>query len=339
MAQLPNSPTVLVTGSSGHLGCALVLALPAYGLTPLGIDAIPSDTTHIICDIANPQAVACVFDDNPSLRYIIHTATLHKPHVVSHTKHAFVETNIAGTLHLLEAAARRQPAIESLVFISTTSTFGSALSPKKGMPAAWITESVVPVPKNIYGATKVAAEDMCFLVHEDSALPVLVLRTSRFFPEADDDEDRRSAMGDENLKVCELTYRRVDIADVVQACVCAVKKAKEIGFAKYIISAPSPFANDAETLRKLDTDAGSVLRDTSPRSEAVFQEKQWTYLNRIDRVYDSSKAIKELGWAPEYTFDRTVERLANGHEWRSELTFKVGKRGYHAVPTGVYTLE
>lgn len=39
--------------------------------------------------------------------------------------------------------------VESFIYTSTTSTFGAALAPAAGEPAAWITEEVVPVPKNI----------------------------------------------------------------------------------------------------------------------------------------------------------------------------------------------
>jgi UDP-glucose 4-epimerase len=46
----------------------------------------------------------------------------------------------------------------AVVYTSTTSAFGEALVPAPGTPAAWITESVRPVPKNIYGVTKVANE-------------------------------------------------------------------------------------------------------------------------------------------------------------------------------------
>ena len=48
----------------------------------------------------------------------------------------------------------------SFVFTSTTSAFGRALVPPEGAPAAWITEEVAPVPRNVYGVTKTAAEDL-----------------------------------------------------------------------------------------------------------------------------------------------------------------------------------
>ncbi|KAK6225563.1 NAD dependent epimerase/dehydratase family protein [Colletotrichum tabaci] len=355
--------TVLVTGSAGHLGAALMLSLPSLGHVPLGIDILPSPTTTVVGSITDRGLIASLLARNPSIAHIVHAATLHKPHVDSHPHSAFVDTNVTGTLVLLEEAAaaaalslpRRR--IASFVFISTTSAFGGALSPRPGRPAAWIDESVVPVPKNIYGVTKCTAEDLCALAHRQSSLPVLVLRTARFFPEADDDADRRAALPDDaNLKVCELAYRRADIADVVSAVVCAMDRAADVGFGKYIISAPPPFSQPAihdddddddddrdgkvvktQLLRRLDEDAGAALREAVPGCAAVFEKLGWGFLGRLDRVYDSSKAVRELGWKPEWTFEKVVERLARGEDWRSELTHRVGKKGYHAVPTGVYT--
>ena len=73
---------------------------------------------------------------------VIHTATLHKPHVATHARQDFVDTNITGTLSLLEEA--RDAQIGTFVFTSTTSVFGRALTPSRGEPAAWITEDIVP---------------------------------------------------------------------------------------------------------------------------------------------------------------------------------------------------
>lgn len=342
-----STPDVLVTGSSGHLGHALMLSLQSYGHTPLGIDIKPSPRIDTLQgSITDRSFIRELLASRPTIQHIIHTATLHKPHIGSHTKEDFISTNITGTLILLEEATALHPQqIKSFVFLSTTSTFGSALSPKPGEPAAWIDEAVVPVPKNIYGVTKVAAEDMCRLVHTQTGMPVVVLRTSRFFPEGDDDEDRRAAMADDNLKVCELAYRRVDIADVVTACVCALRKAAagEVAWGRYVISAPTPFGRDEGTLGLLnggsgEGDVATVMEGRVPGCKKVFAQRGWNHLSRIDRVYDSLRAVKELGWEPRFTFEACVEKLSRGEDWRSELTHAVGKRGYHDVPTGVYTL-
>lgn len=329
------SRTVLVTGSSGHLGSALMLSLPSLGYDPIGIDILPSPTTTIVGSIADADFLSSLFRRH-SFHSVLHTATLHKPHVGSHSKTAFIDVNITGTTLLLEHAAASKCA--SFIFTSSTTTFGRALSPRPGDPAAWIDESVVPKPKNIYGVTKVCAEDLCELIHSQTGIPVIVLRTSRFFPEADDVEARRAAYDDQNLKINELTYRRVDIADVVSAHVCAMKSAASaVRWGKYIISAPSPFSRDEETLRMLDSDAGEAIRLAVPEYEEAYSARGWKFLDRIDRVYDSRRAIRELGWSPEYTFQRALEKISRGEEWRSDLTLQVGKKGYHAEPTGVYT--
>lgn len=341
-----SAPNVLVTGSSGHLGHALMLALQSYGYTPLGVDIKPSTRTDTLQGSITDRAfIRELLASRPAIQHIIHTATLHKPHVGSHTKEDFISTNITGTLILLEEAAARHPhQVKSFVFISTTSTFGAALSPAPGEPAAWIDEAVMPVPKNIYGATKVAAEDICRLINMQTSLPVIVLRTSRFFPEEDDDDARRAAMDGDNLKVCELAYRRVDVADVVAACVCAARKAAEgeVTWGKYIISAPTPLKRDDETLGSLNCSGGedaiaALMEICAPGCGDVLAQRGWKHLDRIDRVYDSSKAVKELGWEPEFTFQACVDKLSRGEDWRSELTHMVGKRGYHDVPTGIYT--
>src|SRR3954447_10719944 len=223
---------VLVTGSSGHLGEALRRVLP----DAVGLDILPSPYTDIVGSAADRAVVRRAVE---GVDAIVHAATLHKPHVESHSRREFVDTNVTGTLTLLEEAVAA--GVSRFVFTSTTSAFGRALVPPPGAPAAWIDEDVVPVPKNIYGATKVAAEDLCELIHRDHGLAVLVLRTSRFFPEEDDRDEVRAAHPAANAKVNELLYRRADLQDVVDAHRLALDRAPALGFGRYIISATTPF--------------------------------------------------------------------------------------------------
>ncbi|MFI4997181.1 MAG: NAD-dependent epimerase/dehydratase family protein [Hyphomicrobiales bacterium] len=174
--------TILVTGSSGHLGEAVMRRLRSEQQPALGIDIVPCAFTDAVGSICDRDFVKRRL---AGVRAVIHSATLHKPHVATHANRDFVETNIAGTLTLLEEAAEAR--VEAFVFTSTTSAFGSALTPAAGEPASWVTEDVTPVPKNIYGVTKVAAENLCELFFRRRRLPVIVLRTSRFFPETDDE--------------------------------------------------------------------------------------------------------------------------------------------------------
>lgn len=159
---------ILVTGSSGHLGEALVRSLKALDHEVIGIDLLPSPFTDHVGDIADRNFVAACMQ---GVEAVLHTATLHKPHVATHTRRQFVDTNITGTLNLLEEAVKAGTGC--FVFTSTTSTFGDMLSPAPDQPAVWITEDVVPVPKNIYGVTKTAAEDFVNFFTETTACPAL----------------------------------------------------------------------------------------------------------------------------------------------------------------------
>jgi UDP-glucose 4-epimerase len=321
---------VLVTGSSGHLGEALVRVLRERGSDVAGLDVLPSPTTTLVGNVAD-RALARVAVTGVDA--VLHTATLHKPHVGSHTRQDFVDTNVSGTLSLLEASVAA--GVSRFVFTSTTSTFGRALVPPDGAPAAWITEAVAPVPRNVYGATKVAAEDLCELVHRDHGLPVLVLRTSRFFPEGDDRDDVRATFEDANVKVNELLYRRVDLEDVAEAHLRAIERAPALGFGRYIITATTPFTPD--DLAELRTDAATVVRRRFPDQEALYAERGWRMFRSIERVYVNARAREDLGWTPRRDFRFALDRLAAGEDWRSPLAREVGAKGYHAVSTGPYT--
>jgi UDP-glucose 4-epimerase len=323
---------ILVTGSAGHLGEALVRTLPDDGHEVVGLDVVASPHTSVVGSIADRELVRRTLD---GVDAVINSATLHKPHVGSHPRQQFVETNITGTLTLLEEAVAAN--VGRFVFTSTTSAFGRALTPTVGAPAAWITEDVTPVPRNIYGATKCAAEDLCELVHRDQGLPVVILRTSRFFPEGDDRDDIRNAYDDLNLKVNELLYRRVDLEDVVSAHRLALERAPDLGFGRYIVSATTPFTRD--DLADLRDDAPSVVARLFADYEAVYAERGWQMFGSIERVYVNQRARHQLGWEPRYDFRRALDRVKAGEDPRSALALAVGAKGYHAEPTGPYTVR
>src|SRR5579864_1510958 len=190
--------TILVTGSSGHLGEALVRTFQAQRQDVIGIDILPGAFTRRVGSIVDRAFVRGAMAGATT---VLHAATLHKPHVATHSRQDFVDVNITGTLNLLEEAAR--VGVTAFVYTSTTSVFGDALTPAAGQPAAWVTEDVVPVPKNIYGTTKAAAEDLCQLFARNHSLVTVVLRVSRFFLEEDDNRAVRADYADANIKVNE----------------------------------------------------------------------------------------------------------------------------------------
>jgi UDP-glucose 4-epimerase len=317
---------VLVTGSAGHLGEALVRKLEAEGIDVIGLDIRESAETDLVGTILDRPFVRAALAD---VEAVFHTATLHKPQLQTHERQAFVETNVTGTLNLLEEAVAA--GVRSFVFTSTTSTFGRALLPPQGEPAAWITEAVAPVPRNMYGATKTAAEDLCELIHRDHGLPCVVLRTSRFFFEADDSADVRAAYDDLNAKVNELLYRRVDLEDVVVAHHLALERAPTLGFGRYVVSATTPFV--PEHLAELRADAAAVVRRLFPDCDAIYGDLGWDLPRSIDRVYVNARARRDLGWSPRWDFRAALDQLELGNDPRSELARAIGAKGYAGAPS------
>lgn len=313
---------ILVTGSAGHLGEALLRTLQDSEHQAIGLDIKRSPHTTLTGSIADRRFV------RDSMRHadaVIHAATLHKPHVATHSRQDFIDTNVTGTLNLLEEAAAC--GVQSFVYTSTTSAFGRALTPPEDAPAAWITEDVAPVTKNIYGATKLAAESLCELFAYKSKLPCIVLRTSRFFPEQDDDRKARESFDDANLKVNELLYRRADIADLVGAHLLALEKAQAIGFARYIVSATTPF-HEAD-LPELRSNPAAVVARYVPEYAAEYAKRNWSLPLTIDRVYVNERARRDLGWSPRYDFRKAIRDLSEGRDFRSPLAREVGAKGYH----------
>src|SRR5215470_10101215 len=95
-ADLGEAMRVLVTGSAGHLGEALMRTLPAAGHEGVGLDIKRSPYTHRVGSIADRGFVEqCM----RGIEVVLHTATLHKPHIETHTRQQFIDTNVSGTLN------------------------------------------------------------------------------------------------------------------------------------------------------------------------------------------------------------------------------------------------
>jgi nucleoside-diphosphate-sugar epimerase len=177
------------------------------------------------------------------------------------------------------------------------------------------------------------------LFHNIRGLPCLILRTSRFFPEPDDQKEIRLSYEDTNAKINEFLYRRADIEDVVNAHLLALERVQAIGFGRYIVSATTPFTRD--DLRELRTNAAEVVRRRVPCYEDVYARRGWSMFPNIDRVYVNERARRDLGWRPRYDFAHVIDLVHAGEDPRSALARAVGSKGYHAgaFAGGLYPVD
>jgi nucleoside-diphosphate-sugar epimerase len=297
---------ILLTGSSGWLGRYLAPRLRAAGHRVTGLDVAPGDHTDLIGTVADRALVDLVFADR-EIEAVIHGGALHKPDIARYPNQAFIDVNLSGTLNLLEASVAA--GASRFVFTSTTSLMiSTAIREGLGDEAIWIDETLAPLePRNIYGVTKLAAEQMCRLIHAEHGLPIVILRTSRFFPE---DDDTHLTLSGENMKANELLHRRLTVEDAAEAHLAALERAPEIAFGTFIISAPTPFSRGE--LAALKADAPAVIARHFPDAAALYARQGWTLPGSIDRVYDAGLAERVLGFRCARDFAAVLDAMRTG---------------------------
>jgi nucleoside-diphosphate-sugar epimerase len=301
---------ILVTGSSGWLGQTLVPRLRRDGHRVVGLDPEAGATTEIVGSVVDRDLVRRIIREH-GIEAIVHAAARHKPHIETHDNSEFVAVNVQGTLNLLEEAVAEGSKVDRFVFTSTTSLMisqkirdGRAGGAKETM---WIDETLSPLePRNIYGVTKRAAEELCRLFHHLHRLPILILRTARFFPE-EDDMAHAIVQSGENTKANEFLFRRLTVEDTAEAHVVALDRAKALGFDTFIISAMAPFS--PADCRELLADAPSVVARYFPDYREKYARRGWTMFDSIDRVYDAGKAKRKLGFVCKMGFREVLDSL------------------------------
>ena len=171
---------VLVTGADGFIGSHLVEHLVRKGYETKAfviynsmnswgwLDSVTSDVKGnfevVSGDVRDPHGVADAVKDCDS---ILHLAALIAIPFSYNSPDSYVQTNVNGTLNILQAA--RMHNVEKIVVTSTSETYGTA----QYVP---ITEEHPLVAQSPYAATKIAADQLALSFHKSFDLPVSVLR-------------------------------------------------------------------------------------------------------------------------------------------------------------------
>ena len=177
--------SILVTGGAGFIGSHLIEALAAQADEPIVClddlcDAYAPALKRVNMAAATQLGVVHVEGDVADAETVQGVMAEHRPRVVYHlAAHAgvrrsfaapaeFARVNISGTVAVLEAA--RMFPVERLVFASSSTVYGAKC------PAPFREDAPLGRPLSPYGATKQAAEALCFAYHAAYDVPVVAVR-------------------------------------------------------------------------------------------------------------------------------------------------------------------
>ena len=171
---------VLVTGADGFIGSHLVEALVARGTAVRALvqynsfghwgwlDAVPEATRRALEVVAGDvRDRSCVREAVAGCSTVFHLAALIAIPYSYRAPESYLDTNVRGTLNLLEAA--RELGVAKLVHTSTSEVYGTA----RRVP---IGEDHPLQAQSPYAASKIAADQLALSFHRSFGLPVAVIR-------------------------------------------------------------------------------------------------------------------------------------------------------------------
>jgi dTDP-glucose 4,6-dehydratase len=331
--------TWLVTGGAGFIGGNFVLGAVADGVRVVNLDALTyagnrdtlasldGDPGHVFVhgDIGDGALVRRLLREHRPDAIVNFAAESHVDRSIDGPA-AFVQTNVVGTLALLEAArdhwrALEGPAKEAFRFlhVSTDEVYGSLGETGK------FTEDTPYAPNSPYSASKAASDHLVRAFHHTYGLPVVTTNCSNNygpyqFPEKLVPLVIARALAGEPLPVYGDGRNVRDWLYVGDHC-SAIRAVLERGRAgeTYNVGGDAEKQN-IDVVRTICR----LLDERSPRPDGKPRTDQITFVADRpghDRRYaiDASKLKRELGWAPAHSFDRgmaeTVDWYLAHQEW------------------------
>mgnify|MGYP001567357324 CR=1 FL=1 len=277
---------VLITGSSGFVGCSLKKKLEKRGVEVVSYD-LDDNPPNNIKDFLNLKSKVEGVDG------VVHLAALSQPKLTRQDPLNCVNINIGGTANVLEAIRQAHGKRPWVIFSSSREVFGEA----EVLP---VTEKTPRRPMTIYGLTKRAGEDLCRVFSQDYGLKTRVVCFTSVYSGKDDDLNRIvpkfiiQAVKNEPLiingtgeEIFDFTYID-DATEGIWNCIKELEGSQKL-YDDFIISASQPvFLKD---LAKI------VIEETKSKSEIRYAPVQSYSTTRC--YADCRKAKEIIGFVPK----------------------------------------
>jgi len=331
--------TLLVTGGAGFIGANFVLQAVADGLTIINLDKLTyAGNPDTLSSLQGSDRHVFVQGDIGDRTLVAKLLAQHRPDAVvnfaaeSHVDRSidgpaeFVQTNVVGTLALLESSRDYWRSLEGSVrdvfrflHVSTDEVYGSL-----GAEGSF-TEQTAYAPNSPYSASKAASDHLVRAFHHTYGLPTLTTNCSNNygpyqFPEKLIPLVIQKALAGESLPVYGDGLNIRDWLFVSDHC-SAIRRVLDAGRVSETYNVGGNAERENITVVKTIC---ALLDARQPLADGRTRESLITYVKDRpghDRRYaiDSSKLQNELGWQPSQTFDtgmaQTVDWYLAHQSW------------------------
>jgi UDP-glucuronate 4-epimerase len=287
---LEKDMNVLLTGAAGLIGMAVrpVLSARGHRVVPIDItDFGRGDSGLKLVPLHDRKALDALIQ-NESIDAVIHCAAISGPMMAKGQPMKFVAANIDATALLLDLA--REHHLRRFVFCSSISVYGDV---GKGL----ITETTQLRPTSIYGATKVASEQLIQGFAMEYGVSGVSLRISRVYGPYRranchlNSLIRDSEEGVETQIPCDpaFVYHYIYVDDVAEAILSALE-AKELPHREYNVA--SGEAMTMPTIVEAVTAANPKMRCRLISGVDDVPD--------VQTAFDISRIAEDLGWKPRF---------------------------------------
>lgn len=312
---------VLITGADGFIGSHLTEALVRSGVSTKAfvlynsfgswgwLDGAPkeilSELEVFSGDIRDPHGVRKAMED---CDMVFHLAALIAIPYSYHSPDSYVQTNVTGTLNLLQAA--RDKGISRFIHTSTSEVYGTA----RFVP---ITEEHPLQGQSPYSATKIAADQMAFSFYSSFELPVVTVRPFNTYGPRQSTRAvlptiiTQIASGERKLRLGSIHPTRDFnyVKDTVAGFLAAAHAEKAVG---QTINLGSNFEISVG-------DSAAMIADIMGAEVRIESEEQRLRpaASEVERLWaDNTKARELCGWSPAYAGHEGLRRgLTETIEW------------------------
>lgn len=302
---------VLVTGADGFIGSHLTEALVKEGYNVKAfvyynsfntwgwLDSVPSEIMKNVevftGDIRDPNGVREAMKD---VDIVFHLAALIAIPFSYHSPDSYVDTNIKGTLNVLQAA--RMFNIERLLVTSTSEVYGTA----QYIP---IDEKHPYQGQSPYSATKIGADRIAESFYRSFNLPISIVRPFNTFG------PRQSARAVIPTIILQLLAGKDEIK------LGALSPTRDFNYVKDTVAGFMAIAESPHTVGEeiniatqkevsIGQLAQELIKQINPKAQIICDEQRLRpEKSEVNRLLGSNAKIKQLTeWKPQYTFEEGI---------------------------------